>query len=411
MLFLRSFRVALRALAANKMRSVLAVLGIVIGVSAVIMMIAMGRGAEERVSSSISNLGVNLVFVYPGARGSGGGMARMTQAETLSVADAEALRNLPYVVAVAPDMARNFQVKYLNKNTNVRVVGTWPEYMTVRNFKVANGQFFGKAELIGSLRVCVLGDKIARELFGEADPVGRQIQIDRKNFAVLGVMESKGGQTWMNLDEMIFVPVTTASTRLMNRRHLNQILVSVDAAENIDAAIGVVEEAMLRRHKPPPGGEPDFNVSSMTEMRQQMAQMTGAFTLLLSGIAVVSLLVGGIGIMNIMLVSVTERTREIGIRKAVGAKRIDILKQFLVESLSISLLGGLLGVLIGVAGSQLVPKLPVWQMLARGEWKSVVSIESILLSFGFSCAVGLFFGIYPAMKAARMNPVEALRYE
>ncbi|MBI2932433.1 MAG: ABC transporter permease, partial [Planctomycetes bacterium] len=402
-------RAATASLAANKLRSVLAVLGIVIGVSAVIMMIAMGKGAEERVAQSVSGLGVNLVFVYPGQRGMGPGHARTAMADTLTLEDAAALERLPYVESIAPDVSRNFQVKYLGRNANVRIVGTTPEYTAVRAFKVENGAFLTRADVIGKRRVCVLGAKVARDLFGGGDPVDHTIQIDRKNFRVLGVMEEKGGGGWINLDEWIYVPVTTAQLRLLKRNTLNQIIVSLDAPEHIDAGMELIDQAMARRHRIGANGEKDYSVGSMTEIRQRMDEMTGAFTLLLSGIAVVSLLVGGIGIMNIMLVSVTERTREIGIRKAVGARNADILRQFLVESVVISLLGGLLGILLGVGGAQLVPRLPVWQMLSGGEWKSVVSMGSVVLSFGFSCAVGVFFGIYPAVKAARMSPVEALR--
>jgi len=302
-------------------------------------------------------------------------------------------------------------VKYLSKNQNARVVGTTPEYTVVRSFTVAGGTFFTRADVVGKRRVCVLGSKIARDLFGDLDPVDQTIQIDRKNFRVIGVMEEKGGGGWINLDEWIYVPVTTAQTRLLKKTTINQIIVSLASADGIDEGVAAIDQAMARRHKPGPGGEKDYSVGSMTEMQQRMGEMTGAFTLLLSGIAVVSLLVGGIGIMNIMLVSVTERTREIGIRKAVGAKDADILQQFLVESVVISLLGGLLGIAVGVAGAQLVPRLPIWQMLSGGEWKSVVSPGSIVMSFGFSFVVGVFFGIYPALKASKLNPVEALRYE
>jgi putative ABC transport system permease protein len=283
--------------------------------------------------------------------------------------------------------------------------------MVCRNYKIGTGEFFTKADITGKRRVVVLGAKLARDLFGEVDPLDKTIQIDRKNFRVLGVMEDKGGTGFLNFDEQAFVPVTTMQVRLAKRNTLSQIIVSLDDAEAIDIGISLVDQAMARRHKIGPTGEPDYTVSSLTEMRQRMQEMTGAFTILLGGIAVVSLLVGGIGIMNIMLVSVTERTREIGIRKAVGAKDWDILKQFVVESVTISCFGGLLGVIAGIATSQLVGKLPVFQAFSQGEWKSEISPEAIALSFAFTAVVGIFFGIYPAMKAAHLNPVEALRYE
>jgi ABC-type antimicrobial peptide transport system permease subunit len=412
MYFLRAFKVALTSLAANTLRSVLAVLGIVIGVSAVIMMIAMGKGAQVAVTDSITRLGVNLVFVWPNWQGRGSGAARNTQSETLSLEDAEALARLPHIAAVAPEFRRDYQVKYMSQNVSTRVVGTTPSHLAVRNFVIDRGEYFDKAEVLGRARVCVLGSKIARDLFGNVDPLGRQIQVDRKNFEVIGILGEKGGDQWARLDDSVYVPVTTALYRLANRRHLSQITISVDAPENVEAAVERVIVEMDRLHKTPPQEDSDFTVSSMSEMLRGMQEATGAFTLLLAGIALVSLLVGGIGIMNIMLVSVTERTREIGIRKAVGARRSDILKQFLIESTTISLMGGLLGIAIGVAGAQLVPKLPVWQALSRGgEWSSVIAPESIVVSFLFSCAVGIFFGIYPALKAARLSPVEALRYE
>jgi len=412
MFFLRAFKVALSALAANKLRSTLAVLGIVIGVSAVIMMIAMGRGAQAKVEESITKMGVNLIFVYPGAVSRGASGARTTTAETLSVEDCDSVAKIPHVSAVAPEVRRSYQVKYMNRNESAQVIGTTPSHMTIRNFHVEHGSYFDKAAIIGRLRVCVMGASIARKLFAGIEPVGRMIQIDRKNFQVLGVLEDKGGDSWVGLDDTVYVPVTTALYRLFNRRHLSQITVSVDAQENIDDTLALVETEMLKLHKIKGKMEPDFLVRSMNEWRQRVQESTGAFTMLLMSIASVSLLVGGIGIMNIMLVSVTERTREIGIRKAIGAKRRDILKQFLIESMTISLLGGLLGILLGIAGAQLIPKLPIWKaMSSGGEWQSVISPWSVVISFGFSCFVGIFFGLYPALKASRLNPVEALRYE
>jgi putative ABC transport system permease protein len=412
MYFLRAFRVALAALAANKLRSTLAVLGIVIGVSAVIMMIAMGRGAQAKVEESLTKMGVNLVFIWPGAVSKGSSGAKTATAETLTVDDCDSLAKLPHVAAVAPEVRRSYQIKFLNRNESAQVIGTTPSHVPIRNFKIDHGVYFDKAALLGRLRVCVLGAGIARKLFGGIDPVGRMIQIDRKNFQVLGLLEDKGGDSWAGLDDSVYVPVTTALYRLFNRRQLSQITISIDSENNIDEALGLIRTEMTKRHKTKGAATPDFVIGSMNEWRQQMAQSTGAFTMLLMSIAGISLLVGGIGIMNIMLVSVTERTREIGIRKAIGAKRRDILRQFLIESMTISLMGGVLGILIGVTGAQVIPMLPIWkQMSAGGEWKSVISYEPIVVSFVFSCAVGIFFGLYPAMKASRLNPVDALRYE
>ena len=399
----------MRALAANKLRSVLAVLGLFIGTFSFIAMIGIGKGAEKRATESIQNLGVNLVFVYPGAQNRM--MMRGTTADTLTLEDTAGLERLPHVVAVAPDLSRNYAMKYLSKSANARVTGTSPDFMIARNYKVGNGEFFTKADILGKRRVSVLGAKLARDLFGEVDPIGKTMQIDRKNFRVLGVMEDKGGTGFMNFDEQAFVPITTAQVRLAKKNTLSQIIVSLDSADNIDLGISLVDQAMARRHKIGPTGEPDYTVASLTEMRQRMQEMTGAFTILLGGVAVVSLLVGGIGIMNIMLASGTERTREIGIRKAVGAKDWDILKQFVVESVTISLFGGALGIAGGLLTTTLVGKLPVFQTFSQGEWKSEISLQAILMCFAFTTAVGIFFGIYPALKAARLNPVEALRYE
>jgi putative ABC transport system permease protein len=324
----------------------------------------------------------------------------------------DAMAKIEHVAAVAPEVRRTFQVKYLNRNESTQVIGTTPAHLAIRNFNVEHGSYFDKSALLGRLRVAVLGGSIARKLFGGIDPVGRMIQIDRKNFQVLGVLEDKGGDSWVGLDDSVYVPVTTALYRLFNRRHLSQITISVDTQENIDSTMELVETEMLKLHKIKGKTEPDFMIRSMNEWRQRVQESTGAFTMLLMSIASVSLLVGGIGIMNIMLVSVTERTREIGIRKAIGAKRRDILKQFLIESMTISLMGGILGIVLGVAGAQIIPKLPIWKaMSSGGEWESVISYESIVVSFVFSCGVGIFFGLYPALKASRLNPVEALRYE
>jgi len=412
MYFLRAFKVALAALAANKLRSVLAVLGIVIGVAAVIMVVAMGKGAQVRVEEMITRMGVNLVFVYPSSTGRGASSSRSYMAETLTVEDSEALAKLPHIIDVAPEVRRTYQLKYMNKNAAIQVVGTAPSAVGLRNFVVERGTFFDKAAILGRLRVAVLGARAAQDLFGDIDPVGRTIQIDRKNFQVLGVLVDKGGDTWSNLDESVYVPYTTALYRLFNRRYLSQVMIGVDSSENIEAALAGVEAEMKKLHRVGPREDPDYQVRSMNEYVQASQEAAGAFTMLLSGIALVSLLVGGIGIMNIMLVSVTERTREIGIRKAIGARRRDILKQFLIESMAISLLGGAIGIGVGVVLSRVFHKLPLWTKLSRGgEWQAVIVPESIVVAFVFSCVVGVFFGLYPALKASRLNPVDALRYE
>ena len=412
MYFVRSIKVALSALGANKLRSVLAVLGIVIGVAAVIMVVAMGKGAQAKVEQTIQKMGAQLFFVYPSSTSRGASSSRGYIAETLTLEDSYALAGVPHVENVAPEVRRSYAVKYMGKNASIQVVGTLPQAVVMRNFTVERGAFFDRAADLGRLRVCVMGARAALEIFGSIDPVGRQIQIDRKNFQVLGVLADKGGDTMGGLDDSIYVPISTALYRLFNRRYLSQIMLQVDDQANIESAMNAAEDLMKRLHRVTARDEPDYRLWSMNEYRQGMEDAAGAFTMLLSGIAAVSLLVGGIGIMNIMLVSVTERTREIGIRKAVGARRSDILRQFLIESMTISLLGGLIGIGVGVMFSQVFPKLPLWAKLSRdGQWQSIVSPESIVLAFVFSCVVGVFFGLYPALKAAKMNPVEALRYE
>jgi putative ABC transport system permease protein len=410
--FLRAMKVALGALAANKLRSVLAVLGIVIGVAAVIMMVAMGKGAQVRVHENFQKMGVNLVFVYPESTARGSSSSRSSMAETLTLEDAEALAEIPDIINVAPEVRRPFQLQYLNKNANIQVVGTLPSAVACRNFTVERGTFFDRSEVVGRRQVCVMGARAALKLFGAIDPLGRNVQIDRKDFLVLGVLADKGGDTWGSLDENVYVPVTTALYRLFNRTYLSQIMLQVDTTANIDRAVEAIEAEMRKRHRFSAREDPDYAVRNYNEFVQASQEAAGALTVLLVVIACVSLLVGGIGIMNIMLVSVTERTREIGIRKAIGARRVDILKQFLIESMTISLLGGLIGISIGVVAAQVLPLLPLWSKMSRGgEWQAVITLEPILVSFLFSCAVGVLFGTYPAVKAARLNPVEALRYE
>jgi putative ABC transport system permease protein len=410
--FVRAFKVALTALAANKMRSVLAILGIVIGVMAVIMVVALGKGTQARVEEQISKMGVTLIFVWPGTRSMGSSAARTSSAETLTLEDCDALGELDHVAVAAPEVRRGFQVKFMNRNVNAQVNGTSPGFLKARDFKVERGEFFDKSALLGRTRVAVLGAKIAFELFENIDPVGRTIQIDRKNFQVVGVLALKGGDNWARLDDTIYVPATTALYRLFNRRYLSQITLSVDSPANIQSVLEDVDEELRRRHRIPASSDPDFQTGSLKEMQDGMAAATGAFSLLLVCIAMVSLLVGGIGIMNIMLVSVTERTREIGIRKAIGARRSAILLQFLIESMTISLLGGCLGILAGIAGSKWITQLPFLKAMSGGNpWQAVISPESIVVAFVFSLVVGVFFGLYPAWQAAKMDPIEALRHE
>ena len=399
-----NLRIAYRSLMANKMRSALTMLGIIIGVGAIITMISIGRGAREDVEERIKSLGTNVLVVIPGSLRRGAVFLGRGTVRTLKLEDAEEIeRRVRYVSMVAPEASGGGQVKYKDKNTNAPIIGTVPEYQVVMNFKPEKGSFFSDLDVLYMRRVCVLGKEVADELFEDEDPVGKTIRINNIPFRVLGVMEEKGGPPWMNPDNWVLIPITTAQKRLLGIDHLRSINVQVIGEEYMEEAEKEIERILRRRHRLPPNKENDFTIRRQTEFLEMMERTTRSFTFLLGGIAAISLIVGGIGIMNIMLVSVTERTREIGIRKAVGAKKRDILLQFLIESLVLSLIGGGIGILLGVVGSRIVSHL--------AGWRTAISWDSISLAFFFSAAVGIFFGIYPARKAAKLNPIEALRYE
>ncbi len=404
--FLESFGVAALALRANKMRSLLTMLGIIIGVAAVIAMMALGQGAQIAVRQSIQSMGNNLLSVFPGQfRGPGSSLG---QSRPLSLEDAAAIASsVSGVAAVAPEMNRYFQVKHDEKTWNTRVVGTTPDYQEVRNFRAASGSFFREADQVGKRKVCVIGETVRQNLFDEGeDPLGQEIKINRVNFTVIGLLTKKGATGFYDQDDQIILPINTAIARLFGgSRSRGLSTISVQAASE-GAMPGVQDEiaSLLRReHRLGPQDEDDFSVRSQTEILKAMQSTTQTFTFLLAGIALVSLLVGGIGIMNIMLVSVTERTREIGVRKAVGARARDILGQFLIESVVLSLFGGVIGILLGVVGAQLLSQL--------AGWNTRILPGSILLAFLFSSAVGIFFGYYPARRAAGLDPIVALRYE
>ena len=416
MYFLRAFKVALAALAANKLRSILAVLGIVIGVGAVIAMVSTVEGAKVRVRENFERMGTNLIWVYPNSRSRGHSRARTAESETLTMEDLNAMKLLPHVNVAVPEVRDGCQVKYMNRNDHARVNGTLPDHLIARNFEIERGRYFDDNAVRGRMRVCVMGARVAEELFEEIDPVGREIQINRKNYEVLGVLKDKGGDTWARLDETIYVPVTTAMYRIFNQRHLDQLTISVDKAENVEAVKGLIDQELRRRHGTPltaDEDDADFRIRAMDDYRERYTRMADTMWWTLFITAAISLVVGGIGIMNIMLVSVTERTREIGIRKAIGARRSDITKQFLIESVTISLMGGIFGIAAGIAGALLLPGIQLSRSRSGGESEipAVISMEAIVIAFAFSCFVGIFFGIYPALKASRLSPVDALRYE
>ena len=403
MSILESLANAFRGLLANKLRSLLTMLGVIIGVGAIITTTSIGEGAKADITERIQTLGANILAVRPGQsmfRGRGSADAR----RTLTVEDADTLRergqNFWYVT---PEVSSRAQVKYLNKNTNTTIVGTSPDYLVTANFTVANGKFFGENEIRNRERVCVLGKSVVDNLFDQRDPVGKTVKIRNIGFHVLGVMKEKGASGWRNPDDQVFIPYTTAMKRVFGVENLSSISLQAKTDKLLEAAETEATELIRKQHKIPINKDLDFHIRNQAEFMETLEESSQTFTNMILGIAVVSLLVGGIGIMNIMLVSVTERTKEIGLRKAVGAQRLDILFQFLVESTTLALIGGLVGVGVGIAGAEMVPSL--WG------WRTVISPVYGFLSFVVSALVGVFFGAYPAWKAAKLHPIDALRHD
>jgi len=405
---MRTSRVALRALGRNKMRSFLTALGIIIGVGAVISMVSIGEGAKQGVQDRFNSMGTNLLFVQPGSRNSHGAHTGAGGWQNLKPEDAIAIeQQCPAVKYVSPSANSRAQVVYGNKNWNTSVQGTGARYPEVRNWEVDQGSYFDESQEKAAAKVAVLGSEVVKNLFEGEDPVGKIIRIKNIPFRVIGTLKSKGESGgWFNRDDMIAVPYTTVMKRLTNEDHINSIDISAVSSSQTKEAQTQIEELMRIRHKIMPGSEDDFQVRNMSEIAEGAAQATQIMTILLGSIASISLLVGGIGIMNIMLVSVTERIREIGIRMAVGAKQKDILLQFLTEAIVLSVMGGLIGVFFGVGLSKVVRYISIFST-----FKTQVSPNAILLAFVFSASVGIFFGFYPARKASRLDPIDALRYE
>ena len=403
MSILESLANAFHGLLANKLRSILTMLGVIIGVGAIITTTSIGEGAKADITERIQTLGANILAVRPGQsmfRGRGSADAR----RTLTVEDVTALRergqNFGYIT---PEISSRAQVKYLNKNSNTTIIGTSPEYLVTANFTVENGKFFSENDIRYRKKVCVLGKTVVDNLFDKRDPVGKTVKIRNISFHVLGVMKEKGATGFRNPDDQVFIPYSTAMKRVFGAEYLSSISLQANTDKLIQAAETEVTELLRKQHKIPINKEPDFHVRNQAEFMETLEESSQTFTNMILGIAVVSLLVGGIGIMNIMLVSVTERTKEIGLRKAVGAQRLDILVQFLVESTTLALIGGLVGVGVGIAGAEVVPSL--WG------WRTVISPVYGLLSFVVSALVGVFFGAYPAWKAAKLHPIDALRHD
>ena len=405
---------ALSSLGANKLRAGLTLLGIVIGVTAVISLMGIGRGAQQAITSRIESLGTNLLFVKPGATTQRGISSALGSASTLTLDDAYALLDptfAPSVAAVAPEIGTGGQLVAGRKNTFTQIVGVTPEYSSVRNFPVESGQFITAGHVRDRSQVVVLGARVAETLFGFRDPVGQNVRVNGRQFSVVGVLESQGGSALGFFDDQVMVPITTAYYRLSSQRttqggvSVQTVNVQVASGDAMEAALQEIATVLRLRHRIT--GDDDFTVTSQQETIETLEETTNTFVVFLGAIASISLLVGGIGIMNIMLVSVTERTREIGIRKAMGAKRRDILFQFVSEATLLSLSGGGLGVLLGLVVSRLLDG----RTLGAQTFQTTFSGDIAVLALVVSAAIGLFFGIYPAMRAARLHPIEALRYE
>lgn len=400
--------IALRSLIANKMRTFLAILGIIIGVGAVVTMVAIGSGASKKISQQIASIGSNLILILPGATTQGGIRMGHGTVQTLTMADAEAIaRECPAVTAVAPVISGTAQVVFGNQNWSTAVMGTTPDMVTVREWELVSGRFIGDQDVRSGTRVAVIGQTVAEKLFGDLSPVGKMIRVRKIPFEVIGVLEKKGQTfTGQDQDDIIYVPISTAQRTLFGQvlpGRVRLIYAKAATLESISEATEQIRTLLRQRHRIGPNQEDDFTVMDLTQMLKAAEESTRTMSILLGAIASVSLLVGGIGIMNIMLVSVTERTREIGIRMAVGAKPKDIRMQFLIESLFLTAIGGLFGLLFGVISSLVVSSLMHWPIS--------ISAFSALIAFGFSAFVGIFFGFYPAYKASMLNPIEALRYE
>jgi putative ABC transport system permease protein len=406
MRFVEILRIAFDALIRNKMRSLLTMLGIIIGVGAVIAMVAIGQGAQASVDAQISTLGTNVLMIYPGSTSRGGVMGGAQTGTTLTEDDGKAIKEqCPAVAYVSPLLRDRGQIVYGNLNWGTSIQGGSPDFFAIRDWRVAEGEFFSDQDVRGSTKVCMIGQTIVAQLFDSEDPIGKTLRIKNIPFRIVGTLKAKGqNMMGQDQDDLILIPYTTLVTRMMGHdNHAWGYIASAASKQQISEAQQQITELLRVRHKMGPMDDNDFTIRSQTEIAEASSQTSKIMTTLLGSIASVSLLVGGIGIMNIMLVSVTERTREIGIRMSIGARRRDILSQFLMEAIVLSLLGGFIGVALGVGGSNVISTF--------AGWPTFISTNSIVLAVLFSMAVGVAFGYYPARKAASLNPIEALRYE
>jgi putative ABC transport system permease protein len=398
-------KVATQSILKNKMRTFLTMLGIVIGVAAVIVMVAVGYGAQESIQKQIGSLGTNMIMIMPGASAAGGVNQGAATFNRLTPADYEKLQRESILLnAVSPVVFTQAQAISGAGNWRTRIQGVSTDYQTIRDWPVDQGTFFTEPDLRSARKVAILGSTVAKALFPGGDPIGQQMQIRDVPFVVMGVLRSKGQSAGgQDADDIILVPFTTAQGRLSGRQRVNQIIGSTSSAQDVPAAQEEIRSILRESHRLGEGDDDDFTIRNQDEIAAAASSTTKVMTLLLAAIASISLLVGGIGIMNIMLVSVTERTREIGIRMAIGARGSDVLTQFLVESVAISMLGGLIGVAIGFGGAAIVGRVT--------GWTTSTPAEAVAVAVAFSAAVGVFFGFYPAKQAASLNPIQALRYE
>jgi len=398
------FRIAFKALNRNKMRSTLTMLGVIIGVGAVIAMIGIAHGAKASTEEAIKRLGTNVLFVFPGSVTRGGVRSGFGTITTLTGDDAEAIqKECPAVALVSPGTRTTAQVVYANQNWFTAISGVGPMYQQIRDWTVESGRFITPQDVNAVAKVAVVGRTVVENLFNGGDPLGQTIRIKKVPFMVVGVLSPKGQVSGQDQDDIILIPYTTAQKRVMGITYINNILLSAVNEQAVEEAQAQVTELLRKRHRIQPGQENDFSIRSQMETAAAAEESSRVMTLLLGSIASVSLIVGGIGIMNIMLVSVTERTREIGIRMAVGAQEKDILLQFLIEAFVLSLMGGLLGIGVGILSARLISYF--------AGWPTLISPASVIVSFIFAGLVGIFFGLYPAKKASRLDPIEALRYE
>ena len=403
-----TFKIALRALWVNKMRSFLTMLGIIIGVGAVITMLAVGTGASEKIAEQIASVGSNLIMVIPGSITQGGIRMGSGSHSTLTKDDADAIeKECSAVSAVAPIVNTTAQAVYGNQNWATAIYGTSPGILLVKDCALVAGRNFVDQDIRSATKVCILGQTVVDNLFGGIDPIGQIVRIKKVPFTVIGILETKGQSIMgQDQDDVVYIPLTTAQKKIVGTSMpgmVRSIMVKARSAEDMSLAERQVTELLRQKHRSGPNKEDDFTVRNLSQMMQVAEQSANVMTILLGAIASISLLIGGIGIMNIMLVSVTERTREIGIRMAIGAKTWDIRIQFIIEALTLSMIGGIFGITLGVTGSYILS--------AAAGWATIVSPLSIFLAFGFSCLVGIFFGFYPAYKASLLNPIDALRYE